>query len=90
MGSRTADGVSMKGKASIPIRTNEFAMITDLRTTAKFDVFQTAQSMHYDLQSAVYTLAFSIKPELDLWFALMWLKPLQFIPRAIHDAGIDC
>ncbi len=34
MGTAIADGVDMKGKADALIRTNEFAMITDLKTTA--------------------------------------------------------
>ena len=42
-------GVDMKGKADVLIRSDESAMITDLKTTAKFDkFFKTAQSMHYD------------------------------------------
>ncbi len=54
---RTADGVNMKGKADVLIRANESAMITDESYRKKFIKFsETAQSMHYDLQSAVYTL----------------------------------
>lgn len=53
----TSEGVNLKGKADVLIRNDEAAIITDVKTTAKFDKFhRTAQSMHYDLQAANYTL----------------------------------
>lgn len=61
------DGVSLRGKADA-IRTNDryvvgdnrrikSLLITDIKTTSKFDdFFRKASYMHYDLQAAVYTL----------------------------------
>lgn len=56
----TADGVDLKGKADVLIRGDEGVIITDVKTTAQFDkFFRSAQPMHYDLQSANYTLVTS-------------------------------
>lgn len=53
----TADGVALKGKADVFILKEDSAIVTDIKTTAKFDTFfRNAQRMHYDLQSANYTL----------------------------------
>ena len=53
----TADGVALKGKADVFILNEDSAIVTDIKTTAKFDAFfRNAQRMHYDLQSANYTL----------------------------------
>ncbi len=80
---RTADGVDMKGKADVLIRTNEF-MITDLKTTASSTSFSKLRK-HYDL-SAVYTLvtASSLADHVSR-LPIVWLVRCT-IPRAIlHD-----
>lgn len=60
MFAETADGVALRGKADVLIRGDKSAIITDVKTTAKFDkFFRTAQPMHYDLQAANYTLVAS-------------------------------
>ncbi len=59
------------------IRTNESAMIADLKT-AKFDkFFKTAEINAYDLQSAVYTLVTASSLELDP--ALVKSLPIAWI-----------
>lgn len=53
----TAEGVKLRGKADAIKLANSAAIITDIKTTAQFDkFFKTAQSKHYDLQAANYTL----------------------------------
>lgn len=93
MYARTADGVDMKGKADVLIRSDESAMITDLKTTAKFDkFFKTAQSMHYDLQSAVYTLVTASSLELDpalVKFAYCVVETVAPYRVQFMIAGID-
>ena len=53
-----ADGVALRGKADyLRILPSGGLIITDIKTTAKFDeFFRKAQWSHYDLQAAVYSL----------------------------------
>lgn len=53
----TAEGVKLRGKADAIKLANSAAIITDIKTTAQYDkFFRAAQSKHYDLQAANYTL----------------------------------
>ena len=57
MFAETAEGVKLRGKADAAKLTGDSAVITDIKTTAQFDkFFRQAQSKHYDLQAANYTL----------------------------------
>lgn len=56
----TAEGVKLRGKADAIKVAGDSAIITDIKTTAKFDKFhRDAQRSHYDLQAATYTLVTS-------------------------------
>lgn len=58
MFAKTAEGISLRGKADATKLVNrEAAIVTDIKTTAQFDKFKKAASWnHYDLQAANYTL----------------------------------
>lgn len=57
MFAKTADGISLRGKADAIRLNGEAAIVTDIKTTAQFDKFFKAASWnHFDLQAAVYTL----------------------------------
>lgn len=57
MFAKTGEGVALRGKADAIKITSEKVMITDIKTTAKFDkFFKSASWNHYDLQAAVYSL----------------------------------
>lgn len=73
------EGVSMRGKADalfvkewFDVSSNcdvKSLLITDLKTTTKFDeFFRRAQYQHYDLQAAVYTLIGSASQEVSSSF----------------------
>jgi len=52
-----ADGVELRGKADALKINGDSMIITDIKTTGRFDdFFKKASWMHYDLQAAVYTL----------------------------------
>lgn len=62
----TADGVAIKGKADVFILNDDSVIVTDIKTTVKFDAFfRTAQWMHYDLQAANYTLIASSSAKIN-------------------------
>lgn len=53
----TSSGTKLRGKADALKVSDDSLIITDIKTTAKFDDFKKAASWrHYDLQAAVYTL----------------------------------
>lgn len=53
----TAEGVKLRGKADAILVKDDSLVITDIKTTAKFDDWKYwAYRRHYDLQAAVYTL----------------------------------
>lgn len=57
MFAKTADGISLRGKADAIRLNGEAAIVTDIKTTAQFDkFFKSASWNHFDLQAAVYTL----------------------------------
>lgn len=65
----SAEGVELRGKADAIRLAGDATIITDIKTTAQFDkFFKTAQSKHYDLQAANYTLmtASSLKVDSSL------------------------
>lgn len=53
----TVNGVKMRGKADWLKRTDNSLIITDLKTTAKFDEWKyKTMRRHYDLQAAIYSM----------------------------------
>ena len=57
MFAKTAEGIELRGKADATRLINTAAIVTDIKTTAKFDEFaKKAFWRHYDLQAAVYSL----------------------------------
>lgn len=60
-------GIEVRGKADAVLKEGDSLIITDIKTTAKFDDFKyKAMRNHYDLQAALYSLigasAFEVKP----------------------------
>lgn len=57
MYAQTASGTKLRGKADALKVSKDSLIITDIKTTGKFDDFKKSASWrHYDLQAAVYTL----------------------------------
>lgn len=67
MFAKTAEGVALRGKAdSIKMFESRSVMVTDIKTTAKFDEFsKKAYWRHYDLQSAVYSIIAAVHMGVD-------------------------
>lgn len=61
-----ADGVDLRGKADALKINGDSMIITDIKTTGRFDdFFKKASWMHYDLQAAVYTLVGSASQKIS-------------------------
>ena len=89
MYARTADGVDMKGKADVLIRSDESAMITDLENYCKVrQVFQNraVNALRFAVSGLHASAASSL--ELDpalVKFAYCVVESRRTIPRAVHD-----
>lgn len=66
MFAKTNEGIALRGKADAIRLLNTAAIVTDIKTTAKFDdFFRKAAWMHYDLQAAVYSLIAATHLKID-------------------------
>lgn len=66
MFAKTDEGIALRGKADAIRLVNTAAIVTDIKTTAKFDdFFKKATWMHYDLQAAVYSLIAATHLKID-------------------------
>jgi len=62
----TVEGVKLKGKADSLKISDGALIVSDIKTTAKFDEFKRKASWnHYDLQAAVYTMVASASQGID-------------------------
>lgn len=66
----TASGVKLRGKADAVLVDGDSLVITDIKTTAKFDEWKYwAFRRHYDLQAAVYSLIGSAATKVSASFS---------------------
>lgn len=92
----TVASIPLRGKADVIIETHNGIIVSDIKTTAKFDMWTQnkyfAMNMHYDLQAALYTLIASKAFEVSEGFTNFYFCVAETVaPYRVqwHHAGME-